>query len=297
MIWLIGNKGMLGTEVARQLEENKIDFIGTDRDVDITDYNAMESFAQKNQAEDKISFILNCAAYTAVDKAEDDEEKAARINSEGPRNIARLAKKLGAVMIHISTDYVFDGTNTVPYTEEDKVSPIGVYGRTKAEGERLVQEETDSFYILRTAWLYGWAGKNFVYTMLRDMDSHDSVRVVSDQRGTPTFCGTLARVIVGIIQSALTNGNLPFGIYHVTDEGETTWYEFTKEIQKQAVEKEIAPNVGRCSINPCTTSEYPTKAKRPAYSVLSKIKIQKALEIKLPQWQESLKIFLDGASI
>lgn len=302
MIWLIGANGMLGTEVSRQLSEKKIDFVSSDNDVDITDFSALESFAEKVQnSGKKLSFIVNCAAYTAVDNAEEDEEKARKINAEGPKNIARLAKKIGAVLIHISTDYVFDGNgikgedgNVRPYTEDDPVAPIGAYGRTKAEGEKLLSSETDSFYILRTAWLYGWAGKNFVYTMIRAMNTHESVKVVSDQRGTPTFCGTLAGVILRIIEADSQGNKIPYGTYHVTDEGETTWFDFTKEIQKQAAGLKIAPNVGNCTVNPCSTKDYPTKATRPAYSVLSKTKIQNALGIKLPEWQESLGVFLES---
>ena len=291
MIWLIGNRGMLGTEVARQLEENKIDFISSDCEVDITDFSAVDLFV-KNHGNEQISFIINCAAYTAVDNAEEDEEKAFRINADGPGNIARVAKTIGATVIHISTDYVFDGTNKTPYTEEDEIAPIGAYGRTKAGGEKAISKETDSFYILRTAWLYGWAGKNFVYTMIRAMNTYDSVKVVSDQRGTPTFCGTLAGVIMKIIVSSTSGRGVPFGIYHVTDEGETNWFEFTKEIQKQASGFDFVPNVRKCTVNSCSTSDYPTKAKRPEYSVLSKAKIQNTLGIRLPEWQESLALFL-----
>lgn len=302
MIWLIGANGMLGTEVSRQLSEKKIDFVSSDNDVDITDFSALESFAEKvRNSGKKLSFIVNCAAYTAVDNAEEDEEKARKINAEGPKNIARLAKNIGAVLIHISTDYVFDGNgikgengNIRPYTEDDPVAPIGAYGRTKAEGEKLLSSETDSFYILRTAWLYGWAGKNFVYTMIRAMNTHESVKVVSDQRGTPTFCGTLAGVILKIIDLSSDGKPVPFGTYHVTDEGETNWFEFTKEIQRQTSEFGFAPNVKNCTVNPCTTADYPTKAKRPAYSVLSKAKIQNTLGMKLPQWQKSLSLFLES---
>lgn len=283
MIWLIGNKGMLGTEVARQLEENKIDFIGTDRDVDFTDADATGSFATGK----KIDFIINCAAYTAVDRAESEYELAEKLNAEGPRNIARLAKKIGARLVHISTDYVFDGNASTPRSEDMETNPIGVYGATKAHGEKAVAEETDEFYIIRTAWLYGWAGKNFVYTMIRAMNTHDSVKVVNDQKGSPTFAGDLASVILKIVCGA----NIDYGIYHCTDLGETSWWDFTNEIKRQGIECGWITNRG-CTVNPCTTEEYPTPAKRPAYSVLSKDKIQKALGIKLPDWRESLGVFL-----
>lgn len=289
MVWIIGCNGMLGTQICRTLDENKIEYAGTDCDVSILDFQALEGFASGK----KISFIVNCAAYTAVDKAESDEDFARKLNAEGPRNIARLAKKLGVPFIHISTDYVFDGTSSSPISEDTPVKPIGVYGVTKAEGEKAIAEETEDFYILRTAWLYGWSGKNFVYTMIRAMNGRDSVKVVADQKGTPTNCVTLASVILKIIENRLAGKNVSNGIYHVTDLGETTWFDFTKEIFAQGFEAGLVVNKN-CLINPCTTEEYPTPARRPAYSVLDKSKIQKTLGIKLPEWEESLKIFINS---
>ena len=284
MIWLIGNKGMLGSEIARQLSENKIDFVGTDIDVDITSYEALATFA-KNKS---IKWIINCAAYTAVDLAESNVELATKLNATAPGNIAKVAKEIDATVIHISTDYVFDGTGDSPRTEDMEIAPIGVYGITKADGEKSVSENVEKYYILRTAWLYGWAGKNFVYTMLRAMNKNPAVKVVADQKGTPTFAGDLADVILKIISK---ENPIPYGIYHVTDLGETTWWDFTKEIKNQGIDVGYLQNKD-CVVTPCTTEEYPTPAKRPAYSVLSKDKIQKALGITLPQWQESLSVFL-----
>lgn len=285
MIWLIGCKGMLGSEVAELLEKNNIEFTGTDRQVDITDLSALEDFVRGKD----ISYIVNCAAYTAVDLAESNEEAALALNATGPKNIAIVAKKIGAKVIHISTDYVFDGTSTRPLKEDDPIAPIGVYGSTKAKGEAELEVNTDEFYILRTAWLYGKAGKNFVFTMIKLMQSHDSIKVVSDQWGTPTWTNTLANVIISIIQK----GNVPYGIYHCTDLGKITWYDFAVEIQKQAVVAGLLTKT-ECVVNPCTTADYPTPAKRPAYSVLDKTKIQDALGIRLPAWEESLKKFLSG---
>lgn len=284
MIWLIGNKGMLGSEIARQLTENKIDFVGTDIDVDITSYDALSTFA-KNKP---IKWIINCAAYTAVDLAESNVELATKLNATAPGNIAKVAKEIDATVIHISTDYVFDGTGDSPRTEDMEIAPIGVYGITKANGEKSVSENAEKYYILRTAWLYGWAGKNFVYTMLRAMNKNPAVKVVADQKGTPTFAGDLADVILKIISM---ENPISYGIYHVTDLGETTWWDFTNEIKNQGIDAGYLQNKD-CVVNPCTTEEYPTPAKRPAYSVLSKDKIQKALGITLPQWQESLSVFL-----
>lgn len=192
-------------------------------------------------------------------------------------------------MIHISTDYVFDGTGSTPYTEEMAIAPIGVYGKTKAAGESAVRQNLNEYYIIRTAWLYGWSGKNFVYTMIKAMNTHDSVKVVNDQKGTPTFAGDLAGVILKIINK----GDVPYGTYHCTDLGEITWWDFTNEIKKQSLEFGLVTNKD-CLVNPCSTDEYPTPAKRPAYSVLSKDKIQKTLGIKLPEWKESLKTFLSS---
>lgn len=286
MIWVIGYKGMLGSEICRQLAENNILFVRTDIDVDITDFKALLEFAR----DWSVKWIINCAAYTAVDKAETDIELAKKLNEDGPANIARVADIMGARLIHISTDYVFDGSGDTPRTEDMPVAPIGVYGVTKAAGEKAVMDNCKDYFILRTAWLYGWAGKNFVYTMIRAMNTHDAVKVVNDQKGTPTFAGDLTKVILEIISR---DSMIPYGIYHVTDIGEITWWDFTNEIKKQGIETGWINETGKnCVVNPCTTDEYPTPAKRPAYSVLSKDKIQKALNINLPDWKESLEKFL-----
>lgn len=286
MVWLIGCKGMLGTEIARQLKNSNIDYIGTDIDVDITKLEVLEDFANKNP---KIDWIINCSAYTAVDKAEDDKDFANLLNNIGPKNISSVAKKINAKMIHISTDYVFDGTETTSYTEDMDVKPIGVYGQTKADGEKSVIDSGCEYYIFRTAWLYGYDGKNFVYTMLKLMESKQELSVVSDQKGTPTFAGDLANCVIKTITS---KNQIPCGIYHCTDLGEITWYDFACEIYKQG--KATGKLSNECKINPCSTDEFPTKAKRPAYSVLSKEKIQQTLGIALPMWNESLNVFMNS---
>ena len=311
MIWLIGCKGMLGSEIAHQMTENNIAWIGTDRDVDITNQEALDCFAQSHDTSanrtglsasngtvpGKINWIINCSAYTDVNKAESDQELAKKLNEDGARNIARTARHIGAKLIHISTDYVFDGTGTTPYTEDMVKQPLGVYGVTKAAGEDAVQKEMTQYYIIRTAWLYGFDGHNFVYTMTKAMNSHDNVKVVEDQKGTPTCAVDLASVILKIIVTSTyahglfgKNSPIPYGVYQCTDLGETNWYLFTKKIY------ELGKKYGRitqdCTVNPCNTDEYPTPAKRPAYSVLSKDKIQKALKIKLPKWEESLETFI-----
>lgn len=289
MIWLIGCNGMLGTEVSRQLKEIKISYIGSDREVDFTDENAVKNFASDKD----IDFIINCAAYTAVDKAETDVELCRKLNAKGPEVIAKYAKSIGATLLHISTDYVFDGTGDTPRTEDMPIAPIGVYGVTKAEGEKAVSDITDKYYILRTAWLYGWAGKNFVYTMIKAMNTHDAVKVVNDQKGTPTFAGDLAKVIIEFYKRTAANTPVEYGIYHCTDLGEITWWDFTNEIKKQGIEAGWINETGKkCVVNPCSTGEYPTPAKRPAYSVLCKDKVQKILGLDLPDWRSSLGYFL-----
>ena len=291
MIWLIGCKGMLGTEVSNQLDKNNFSWIGTDREVDITNYESLEDFANKNSSSDnKIDWIINCAAYTAVDKAEEDVEMAQKLNALGPKNIATLCKNIGAKMIHISTDYVFDGTASEPYTEEIPYKPLGVYGVTKADGEKEVLSILpEDSYIIRTAWLYGFYGKNFVFTMINLMNTKDKISVVSDQFGTPTNAQNLANVICTVINKSARE-EIPTGVYHCTDLGQTSWYEFAKEIHHYGIK--YGKITGNCVVNPCTTEEYPVKAKRPAYSVLSKNKLMKNLNITLPEWKENLEDFI-----
>lgn len=311
MIWLIGCKGMLGTEVSKQLEKANLNWIGTDRDVDISDYDALEKFTKNietesyfpselKKSERQINWIINCAAYTNVDKAEEDVELAEKLNAQGPLNIARIARKIGAKLIHISTDYVFDGSGNVPYTEEQQKEPLGVYGKTKAEGEDFIQKEMNTYYIIRTAWLYGFDGKNFVYTMTKAMNSHDSVKVVNDQFGTPTYAVDLASVILKIIEKTnkasgfFGKNSIPsYGIYQFTDGGQTNWFEFAQEIYKLG--KKYGRITSECQVNPCTTEEYGAKVKRPAYSVLSKEKICNELKIKLPDWKTSLENFIKNS--
>ncbi|MDP2791000.1 MAG: dTDP-4-dehydrorhamnose reductase, partial [Rectinemataceae bacterium] len=224
MIWLIGNKGMLGTELSECFVWNGMEFFGTDRECDIVDPVALHAAcAGKN-----VRWIINCAAYTAVDKAEDEPELARRINAAGPGNIAAVAKEIGAKLIHISTDYVFDGAGTKPYEEDDPVGPTGMYGQTKVEGEVLVRTACPEHFILRTAWLYGMYGNNFVQTMLKLLESKDSIGVVADQRGSPTWARDLSEAIAAIVMRDSTE----YGTYHFTDEGDISWHDFALEIQR-----------------------------------------------------------------
>lgn len=303
---------MLGSEIALQLKENKIPFIGTDREVDITDINQLEKFVKEvetasyfhsetlNRSERQIKWIINCSAYTNVEKAEEDTELAAKLNEQGPRNIARISRTIGAKLIHISTDYVFNGHGTSPYTENLPKDPLGVYGKTKAAGEDAIQKEMNQYYIIRTAWLYGFDGKNFVYTMTKLMNSHDSIKVVCDQKGTPTCAVDLASVIIKLIEKANSAKEIigpksapSFGIYHYTDAGETNWHEFAEEIYR--IGKKTGKITQDCSVNSCTTEEYGAKVERPSYSVLSKEKIMKELKIKIPSWESSLEKFMKSS--
>jgi dTDP-4-dehydrorhamnose reductase len=288
MIWLIGNKGMLGTEVERTLERAGLEVEGTDREVDITSAAALEAYAAGFGARGRrLEWIVNCAAYTAVDRAEDDAELCFRLNRDGAENIAKTAAATGAGLIHISTDYVFDGNHREPYREEDSRSPIGVYAKSKAEGEEAIERTMENFYILRTAWLYGKAGGNFVSTMLRLCKERDEISVVADQFGSPTYAVDLAEAIGTLI----TARNPVWGVYHFTNEGETTWHEFASEIQRQALSRGLLST--SCRINAITTEQYPTKARRPKYSTLSKEKITRTFALRIRPWQEALSAFME----
>lgn len=312
MIWVIGNKGMLGSEICRQLAEKKFNFTGTDREVSVTDIDALESFVDSVETnayfpskiahkDRKITWIINCSAYTNVEKAEEDAELAAKLNEEGPRNIARLARKIGAKLIHISTDYVFGGQGKEPYKEDDAKNPLGVYGKTKLAGEVAIQKEMNTYYIIRTAWLYGFDGRNFVYTMTKLMNSHDEIKVVNDQKGSPTFACDLAETIIKLIEkndgakSIIGKHSAPsYGIYHYTDAGETDWHQFAEEIYRLG--KKYGRITQDCKVCGCSTEEYGAKVERPAWSVLCKDKIIKELKLKIPEWQVSLEKFIKSES-
>ena len=242
--------------------------------LDITDYYLVKS-ALGNFMPDT---IINCVAYTAVDDCEEHEEEARLVNETGVKNLALVAKELDASLVHISTDYVFDGNGTKPYMEEDAVSPVSAYGRTKALGEKAVCESLDKYFLIRTAWLYG-EGKNFVKTMLALSEKNKTLRVVSDQIGSPTGAAELARFIIYLI------GTNKYGIWHGVCDGSTSWYEFTKEIMKLSGKTEV-------EVLPIKSEEYKTKAKRPHYSVLSNEKLHRETEFKIKSWKEALKEYL-----
>ena len=281
MIWLVGSRGMLGQEVARRFDVMKLQHIDTDIECDITDLNAITEFGKGRQ----IRWIINCSAYTAVDKAESEEERARKINADGPSNLATFARIHGARIIHISTDYVFDGEAVRPYREDEPVNPTGAYGRTKAEGEQALAAATSDYFIIRTAWLYGTRGKNFVYTMLKLMNERDTLGVVADQHGTPTFAPHLAYVIGEIVRQ----DSKQYGYYHFTDSGETTWYDFARKIHEKGCNARRIERV--CEIKPLRTEDYPTPARRPKYSVLAKDKIKSTFGIELSSWEQGLDEF------
>ena len=275
-ILVTGANGQLGREMQRLGAVSPNNYIFTDvAELDVTDAGAVLRAAEQTRAE----AIVNCAAYTNVERAEEDEATADLLNRLAPANLAAAAAATGATLIHISTDYVFDGTAHLPYAEQAPTAPLGVYGRTKLAGEQAVEASGCSYLILRTAWLYSAFGNNFLKTMLRLTAERESLSVVFDQIGTPTYAGDLALGIFSVIEGGQLRGNE--GIYHFSDEGACSWYDF-------AVEIAAAVGHDKCRIAPCHTAEYPSKAPRPAYSVLDKSKFKPTFGIEIPHWRESM---------
>lgn len=278
-ILVTGSNGQLGNEIRRisANHENNFRFFFTDvAELDITDLKAVDSFIKENN----IKYIINCAAYTAVDKAEDDVDLCYKINRDAVANLGLAATNNNAKVIHISTDYVYDGTANKPYVETDTVNPQSVYGKSKQEGEAELLKACADSIIIRTAWLYSIFGSNFVKTMIKLGKERETLNVVADQRGTPTYGTDLAKTIVKILDFSEANGFKP-GIYHYSNEGATTWYDFTLAIHKEA-------GINTCKVNPITTEQYPVKATRPKYSVLDKSKIKSTFNLTIPKWEESL---------
>ncbi len=286
MIWLIGNKGMLGNEVEKLLEERGLTYWASDKEVDISDYKALEKFGKDK----KIKWVINCAGYTKVDKAEEQRDMAFKINRDGVRNLALFSNKRQIKLIHISTDYVFDGWQEASfvYSEDDKTNPINIYGKSKLAGEEEIKNILVKYFIIRTAWLYGLQGNNFVYTMLRLFKERDVVKVVKDQWGSPTYTVDLAGAILKIIE----DDSVSYGIYHFTNEGMTNWYEFARTIYKKAKRLGLIEDNKKVEIQPIKTEDYPTAAKRPRYSVLSKEKIKREFSLKIKDWDKALEDFL-----
>ena len=273
-ILITGCNGQLGNEMQLLEKENpQHTYFNTDvAELDITDQTAIETFVEENQ----IDGIVNCAAYTAVDKAEDNEEQCTRLNAEAPAYLAAAIGKHGGWMIQISTDYVFDGTQHIPYTEDADTCPNSVYGKTKLVGELNVQKFCEQSMIIRTAWLYSTFGNNFVKTMIRLGKEKPELGVIFDQIGTPTYARDLAVAIF----AAINQGIVP-GVYHFSNEGVISWYDFTKAIHRIA-------DITTCHVRPLHTAEYPTPANRPHYSVLDKTKIKQTYNLEVPYWEESL---------
>ena len=274
-ILITGCNGQLGNEMQLLEEANsQHTYFNTDvAELDITDSAAIEKFVNENQ----IDGIVNCAAYTAVDKAEDNQELCRLLNTVAPGYLAAAVEKRGGWLIQVSTDYVFDGTNHTPYTEDEPTCPNSVYGSTKLEGEKAAQQACSRTMIVRTAWLYSTYGNNFVKTMIRLGKEKPELGVIFDQIGTPTYARDLAVALF----AAINQGVVP-GIYHFSNEGVISWYDFTKAIHRIA-------GITSCHVRPLHTAEYPTPANRPHYSVLDKTKIKQTYNIEVPYWEESLK--------
>ena len=276
-ILVTGANGQLGKELrvlASGFSDYRFLFV-TKEDLNIENVDAVEKYLSNRS----INFCINCAAYTAVDKAETENESAFSINAAAVANLAKVCHENKTQLIHISTDYVFDGTASQPYKETGKTNPVSVYGKSKLQGETFAIQNCPAAIIIRTAWLYSSFNANFVKTMLRLMKEKDSINVVNDQFGCPTYAADLALAIMQIIVSNKSNKNP--GIYHYTNAGVTNWYEFAVAIKKLTG--------SNCIVNPITTAQYPTAAKRPAYSVLDTSKIKDVFALSIPDWEDSLQ--------
>ena len=279
-VLVTGTKGQLGTDVMAELKSNNIEAVGIDREeLDIVDAKACEEFFDKANAEKRIDAVIHCAAYTAVDKAEDEQELSYNINALGTKNIATACKKFDMKLMYISTDYVFNGQGERPWEPDDERQPLNVYGRTKYEGELFVEEITKKYFIVRIAWVFGIAGNNFIKTMLKLAKERDSLTVVDDQIGSPTYTADLSKLLVSMIQTD------KYGRYHATNEGYCSWYEFAKEIFKVAG---VTINV-----TPVDSSAYHAKAKRPANSRMEKKKLDEAGFKRLPSWQDATRRYIE----
>lgn len=278
-IWICGASGMLGSHFKRLLTNRKIPFIANDHQrIDITDLDSVSDFIRIN----KISHVINCAAYTQVDKAEIEQKQAYLVNAIGPHYLGIAGRRHGARVLHFSTDYVFDGKGRSPYSEDHYCTPISAYGMSKLAGEIKLLDEHQRSCIIRTSWLFGIPGKNFVETMLGLMSEKDQLRVVYDQIGRPTYCQDLAEVALELLDEE--------GVFHFANAFETSWFQFAKEIHRQA--KELGFPLKMKTIEPIPSHEYPTVAKRPPYSTLSTKKIEGYLGTAPRPWQEALYDYL-----
>lgn len=274
-ILITGSNGQLGNEFRVASSNYPFNFIFTDvNELDISNAADLERFIQTQ----KIDYIINCAAYTQVDKAEEEEDLAIKINHTAVKNLAEAAKRNGAKLIHISTDYVFDGIKNRPYVETDPKAPLGIYGISKLAGEKAIIREGGDYLIIRTSWLYSSFGNNFVKTMRKLTAEREELNVVFDQVGTPTYAADLANTILTIIDKNGVDNNT--GIYHYSNEGVCSWYDFAEEINQAFGHT--------ANIKPCHSDEFPSKVKRPNFSVLDKSKIKSTFGIEIPHWKQSL---------
>ena len=280
---ITGVNGQVGYCLTQQLQgEHEILAVGRN-ELDITDQSAVKK-AIENFCP---NVIINAAAHTAVDRAETEIELSKAINVKGPQYLAEAAKSVGAAILHISTDYVFDGQRAGKYKESDATDPQGVYGRTKLEGEQAVAAANDKFIVLRTAWVFGEHGNNFVKTMLRLAKTRDTLGVVADQVGGPTYAGDIAKALIQIAEKIIAGEKVEYGVYHLTGEPYVSWYEFAKAIFAEAVSQNVLEKSPL--VNAITTADYPTPAKRPANSCLDLTKIQQVFGIQPSDWQKALK--------
>lgn len=283
---ITGANGQLGRCLQDVLADTEHEVIALDRSgLDIGDAEAVNRIVDQHQPQ----AIINAAAYTAVDQAESEPELAARINTTGPENLAKAAERHSALLIHISTDYVFDGSKTTPYTEEDATNPQGVYGQTKLDGEKAVQQHCSRHVILRTAWVFSEYGNNFVKTMLRLGKERDELGVVADQIGCPTYAGTIAGAACSVLH-AFSEDRAQYGVYHYCGDESVSWYEFARCVFEVAERRGELPEPPQ--VNPITTKDYPTPATRPAYSVLSSDKLNTSFGVRADDWRISLEAVL-----
>lgn len=281
---LIGAKGMLAQMIkasaSQELQLHEYDLPS----FDLTD----AAMVRKEMGALGPDAIINCAAYTNVDGCESEEALATKVNGDGPGHLAAVAKDLGATLVHISTDYVFPGHGTRPYREDDATGPLSAYGRSKLAGEEaILKSGLEKYFIIRTSWLYGPWGKNFVETILRLAGEREELSIVADQFGSPTYTGDLARAVFNLLEADVEQS--PYGIYHLSNEGQCSWYDFACEIVKFAREESLPVKAER--IEPIGTEEFPLPAQRPAYSVFDKSKYRRATGAKVPEWQESLATY------
>lgn len=280
MILVTGAKGQLGSDVCEILEKEKVPHIAADiGELDITKEDEVESFFEENE----IDSVIHCAAYTAVDKAEDEKEKCFLVNETGTKNLSLSAAKRSAKILYVSTDYVFRGEGSVPFETSDPKGPLNVYGESKLAGERAVLENNKKSFVVRTSWVFGEKNTNFIATMLRLSKTHDEVNVVCDQIGSPTYSRHLARLICDIVKTDR------FGVYHATNEGFCSWSELAEKAFSTAEKKTV--------VNPVTSSQYKTRAKRPLNSRLSKASLDEGGFERLPRWEDAVAEYLANPKI